>query len=280
MQEFGIIGLGFISERHIQAIEDTGNRLIFGCDIDERTERFLNPSVLFYTDYRDFFRYGRKIDYISIATPNYLHFPMITDFIEQFGKDINIVVEKPVCLNFDSYKQLLELEKNGQNIFITLQFRYNEKLKEFRDKIRKRSFSEVDMKILVHRGEWYFDTWKGKREQSGGIIYNIGVHYLDLLTWFFGEYRKFEMKEYERYACGTILFDKARVKWELSIQQPRDKQLRYLKINGTELDLSAGFEKMHTKCYFDVLAGKGLRVRDVEPTMKMLFDNIKPNLPG
>ena len=45
---WAIIGLGFISSRHINAIKETGGKLLMACDIDGEKRHKLEPDVMFF----------------------------------------------------------------------------------------------------------------------------------------------------------------------------------------------------------------------------------------
>ena len=75
---WAIIGLGYISQRHIQAIQDVGDKLVLICDIDE-TKKDKVPEVKFYRDYIKMTKdpLFKQVDWVAICTPNFLHFPMV-----------------------------------------------------------------------------------------------------------------------------------------------------------------------------------------------------------
>jgi len=39
----------------------------------------------------------------------------------------------------------------------------------------------IDLSYITSRGKWYFISWKGDPEKSGGIATNIGIHFFDML---------------------------------------------------------------------------------------------------
>lgn len=45
---------------------------------------------------------------------------------------------------------------------------------------------DFDLTYLTSRGKWYYTSWKGSADKSGGIATNIGVHFYDMLSWIFG----------------------------------------------------------------------------------------------
>ena len=45
----------------------------------------------------------------------------------------------------------------------------------------------VDLKLLWSRKQSYYNDWHGKWLYDGGVIAQQGIHYIDLLCYFFGE---------------------------------------------------------------------------------------------
>ncbi len=79
---------------------------------------------------------------------------------------------------------------------------------------------DVDLTYITSRGNWYDISWKGDESKSGGIATNIGVHFYDMLSWIFGEVKTnmVHLREKDKSA-GYLEFEKARVRWFLSIDE-------------------------------------------------------------
>ena len=114
---------------------------------------------------------------------------------------------------------------------------------------------------------WYYSSWKGNKNKSGGIATNIGVHFYDMLSWVFGEVKNniIHIHTHDR-ASGYLEFKRARVRWFLSInydllpekiKAKGDRTYRSIKIEGEELEFSGGFTDLHTRVYESILENKG-----------------------
>ena len=81
----------------------------------------LEPDRI-YTDFKEMAKMEahRKdgIDAVVIATPNFLHFPIAQEFIK---KGINIISDKPLCINSKEANYLIQLKKK-YNIFFFYTF--------------------------------------------------------------------------------------------------------------------------------------------------------------
>lgn len=274
-KKFAIIGYGFIAKRHEKFIRELGGSIVAYCDIDERKALEIPDNVFFTKDYKKL--KNIEFDIAVICTPNYLHQEMV-DF---FNDRKLVVCEKPFTItpdlfNFNSSKY--------NNTLVMHQLRFDTKLKEFKTiwNILKKSVADCKeenkraiMNILVHRDESYFNGWKGKKEHSGGLLYNIGVHYIDILLYVFGEYISFKFSgDNYKTLSGIIKFDKIDVMFNLSVIQPKEEQERKLQIVGHKdfcLDLSKNIEYLHKVVYEKALFEEVYNTpKQFEKTLKLI----------
>jgi len=138
-------------------------------------------------------------------------------------------------------------------------------------------------------------SWKGLNEKSGGVATNIGVHFYDMLHFIFGRVIKNEVHyRDERTSAGYLEYEKARVRWFLSIDannlpdnavQGEKLTYRSIRIGNEELEFSGGFTDLHTQSYQRILAGQGYGVeanRAAIETVQVIRSapiNINPEFP-
>jgi len=212
------------------------------------------------------------VDYVVIATPNYLHKEMIEKAYNKVNK--GIICEKPLCL---SMAELDALEKYRDKIFPVMQLRYSDKLKREREKIKLIDVETIDMEICVRRDDWYFEGWKGDKDKAGKLLYNIGIHYIDILQWFFGRLNDSKIiREEEKIIECMLRFQGGTVKFILDLTAPMDNQRRLLKVNDYVIDLSKGFENMHKKVYENVLSDNPINLEEVYKDI-MIIEKIYGN---
>jgi UDP-N-acetyl-2-amino-2-deoxyglucuronate dehydrogenase len=266
---FAIIGLGFISSKHIEAIKKVGGKIIAGSDIDQSKAHKIGDGK-FFLNWEDIFEdvETKDVEWVVICTPNNLHYPMTLKAV-QLGK--KVILEKPAVLKLE---HLEELKKYSDQIYNIFQLRFNKELLKFIEKRDSNKEYKANFEVCVHRDDWYFTSWKNDKEQSGGLMFNIGVHYFDILCWLFGQPKKIGLlgNQTDRTAKGIITFKNCVANWKLSIDQPMDNQYRYLEIDGKKIDLSQGFENLHTKIYKEALLGNRIKIEEIEQTIKLLTD--------
>jgi UDP-N-acetyl-2-amino-2-deoxyglucuronate dehydrogenase len=293
MFTFGLIGVGgYVAPRHLIAIKETSNTLIASCDLCGNIgilDSFF-PFSEFFLDEGEFrfFLEKNKPDYISICTPNHLHFQHIKSALEVGS---NVICEKPVLLNPAHFSEIKNLAASkGLAVNTILQLRKLPALIELKQKIDSFPSShvfEVELRYFSPRGKWYFKTWKGDFSRSGGIIFNIGIHLFDLLLWLFGRVRKINLQRLDNSnASGTFEMDRAKVKWFLSIDQSVFASLesqsqspspsyKSIIVDGEESRFDQGFESLHTQCYADIFAGNGVSIEEAIYSVEICHNILK-----
>ncbi len=285
MSRFGLIGAaGYIAPLHMKAIRDTGNQLVAAFDPRDSVgvmDKYF-PEAYFFTEFERFDRHIHKIsrlnqetalDFISICSPNYLHDSHVRFALRS---NVDAVCEKPVVLNAWNIDALQSIEKDtGRKVFTVLQLRLHPAIKKLKKMVQDQEVHkkfDIDLTYISARGKWYFSSWKGDEQKSGGVATNIGIHFFDMLNYVFGgvllntlHYRN------ESKAAGYIEYEKARVRWFLStdVQDiPSEliiksiRTFRSIKIDGEDIDFSEGFNDLHTRIYEDILSGGGFGLED------------------
>jgi UDP-N-acetyl-2-amino-2-deoxyglucuronate dehydrogenase len=202
------------------------------------------------------------------------------------------ICEKPLVLNPWNLDALLKMEKETeQRVWNILQLRTHQSIIDLKRKVDaapKDKVFDVDLTYLTSRGNWYYTSWKGDANKSGGIATNIGVHFYDMLSWIFGSVKKnvVHVQSHDR-AAGYLEFERARVRWFLSINYdvlPEDikakgqRTYRSITIEGEELEFSGGFTDLHTKVYKGIIEGDGYGLEDARQAIEIVH-NIRNSEP-
>lgn len=187
-----LVGCGTIAPNHIRALLAVPFvKIVALCDKTiEKAEKRKTEFSLEANIYDDFVTMlnSEKLDSVHIATPHYLHAPMA---IEVLKRNINVFLEKPVCINADELEALkmAEAESEG-SLCVCFQNRFNpstilaERIAN-EDGGVKSAFGSV----FWYRNEKYYTDsgWRGKYEtEGGGVLINQAIHTLDLLCYYLG----------------------------------------------------------------------------------------------
>ena len=296
---FGLIGIsGFIAPRHLKAIKETNNRLIVGYDINDSVgimDSFF-PHSFFFNDFNEFDRFLEskfntkdKLDYMSICSPNFLHYSHIKYSLRS---DLDVICEKPLVLSLEDLDKLKNEEfKTGKKVYTILQLRLHPAIISLKERVQNSEHKkEVDLIYITSRGKWYHKSWKGERSKSGGIAMNIGIHFFDMLSYVFGDFISSKVNYIsETKASGILELKNARVRWFLSIDENdlKDdiknrgiKTYRSILIDGEELEFSDGFTDLHTQSYQSILNGNGFTLEDSRKSIELSSNIMSSNVIG
>lgn len=285
MKKFALIGAaGYIAPRHMQAIKATGNDLVAAMDPNDSVGIIDShfPTADFFTEFERFDRHidklrradsGKKIDYVSICSPNYLHDSHMR-FALRAGADA--ICEKPLVLNPWNIDGLQEIERDtGNKVNTILQLRVHPSIVALREKVQNQKNGtkhDVDLTYITSRGHWYLQSWKGDIKKSGGIASNIGVHFFDMLHFIFGGLQENVVHlSSDTKAAGYLEYENARVRWFLSVdvedvpeaqRTAGQRTYRSITVDGEEIEFSGGFTDLHIRSYEEILAGRGFGLEE------------------
>jgi UDP-N-acetyl-2-amino-2-deoxyglucuronate dehydrogenase len=290
MKDFALIGAaGFIAPRHLKAIKETGNKLVAALDKFDSVGIMDSyfPEASFFVEFERFDRHleklnrsGNPIDYLSICSPNYLH-----DSHIRFGlrQGANVICEKPLVLNPWNVEALDEIQREtGKKAYNILQLRLHPDILALKEKVQSSDPGKIfdfDLAYITSRGNWYYTSWKGDVQKSGGIATNIGIHFFDMLIWIFGNVKEniVHLHTHDR-AAGFLQLERARVRWFLSINEDTlpesvkakgQRTYRSITMEGTEIEFSEGFTDLHTKSYQAILDGNGFNLTEALPSIEL-----------
>ena len=294
-KNFALIGAGgYVAPKHMKAVKETGNNLVAALDSSDSVGILDSYSfdVDFFTEFERFDRHaeklkrlgdGKRIHYVSICSPNYLHDAHIR-FALRIGADA--ICEKPLVLNPWNLDALSDIEiETGKNIFNILQLRVHPAIIALREKVKHTESSDkfdIILTYITSRGKWYRHSWKGDIKKSGGIATNIGVHFFDMLMWIFGDVARHEVYlADENKMAGFMELEKANVRWFLSADRNdlpeaagKDGKttFRSITVNEEEIEFSGGFTDLHTMVYQDILSGGGFGIEDVRSSINLVHE--------
>ena len=291
MKRFGLIGVGgYIAERHLEAIRDSGSHLVGCTDITDSVgimDKYF-PDAEFFTDFERFSEFvadqaigGAPLDFITICSPNYLHVSHIK-FALKHG--VNVICEKPLVLTLQELAEIRQYEELYQvRVFSILQLRLHPEIQKLQRLVSNGSTDkkyDVDLTYLTSRGKWYMQSWKGSDALSGGVATNIGIHFFDMLQHIFGKTLKSQVHfRNPKTSCGFLELELARVRWFLSIDpeylptnavKGEKTTYRSITVNGEELEFSGGFDGLHTESYLRILSGGGFGCDDSEGSIALV----------
>lgn len=185
MKRAAVIGLGAISQTHIDALQALEQvQLCAVCDLDDtRAQRA--PGIPFYTDYHELLQ-QQKPDCVHICLPHWLHYPVGKECVEA---GCHIFCEKPLAVDVRQAEQfaLLEQQYPQLHMGLCLQNRWNPSFRKLQQLLESGEYGKITgLRAVVpwaRPWEYYAQSpWRGSRELAGsGVLMNQAIHTLDLM---------------------------------------------------------------------------------------------------
>lgn len=161
--KFALIGDGYISHFHREAIKSVGGELVRVYDPIYEKQR--NKKVKGAKVWRGGLdpKFFVNIDYVVICSPSHLHRQQLKYGLAYSRGNTQFIVEKP-------YRLPWEDKLDNDRVNVVLQLRYLPSLPEKAKKVR----------VVAVRDNQYFASWKGDARLTGGLLPMIFIHYIDL----------------------------------------------------------------------------------------------------
>ena len=232
LMNFGLVGDGNIAKYHKAAIEHVGGKLIAIEDPkygEESAPILDNKDPLMCVDT---FLLMQSLDYIVICSPTFLHRQHILQALK--NPNIKIIVEKPMVLPWEPVSDL-----NDDRINVVLQLRWLPDLPKSADRIS----------VRMVRNEKYFYSWKGDARKTGGLFFNIFIHYIDLAIMLGANFEGIVANTGEqiRFIC-----------WRVEDNQPPGGQFLHT-VDLQTIDMQNAYNLM----YESIIKGEGVRPKDL-----------------
>jgi len=201
----GIAGYGIVGRKRARYIDDNPAFQIVGiCDrvFPKDLERL--PGVKYFSNFLELL--NCSLDVVFVCLSNDMAAKATTAFLEN---GIHVFCEKPPARNLSELLPVLATEKKAKGVKLKYGFnhRYHQSVRESLDIISSGQMG----KVINIRGVYgksnliTFDQtdWRTKYEiAGGGILLDQGIHMVDLLRLFGGDYSKvysFISNEYWKY---------------------------------------------------------------------------------
>lgn len=196
----GVLGCGNRSKTIISALNSVPEIEIGAlCDIvahktKQRAELIkTGDKPVHYTDMYKMLKQS-DLDAIAVITPNYMHRDHVIAALEA-GKDV--FCEKPMAMTVAECNAILKVvDKTGKSLQIGTQRRHSPEYKKFIEVIRTRPVGKIlQSDLFDYRGDWRvpeadeypkgLQYWRLNQAQSGGVVYEMGAHIIDVNNWVF-----------------------------------------------------------------------------------------------
>ncbi len=188
----GLVGLGRISAKHLEAMERHRENLdlVAVCDGDDvALKNLAAPGIQRFTDLGKMIK-EIQLDAVSVCTPSGLH---AEHGIQAAEAGCHVVMEKPMAVAWEDGIRLHDTCKARKvKLFVVLQNRYNPTIQALKQAIVQGRFGRIYMissNVFWARPQSYYDQapWRGTWKMDGGAFMNQASHNVDMLYWLGGE---------------------------------------------------------------------------------------------
>ena len=133
------------------------------------------------------------IDFVIIATPNDLHYPVARAFLEA---DIHVICDKPLALTVAEGEELVRLVESGPTLFaLTHVYTAYPAVRQAREMVRSGRLGELRLVLVEYTQDWLMEPLENRgnkqaawrtdpaRAGLGGCVADIGTHAANLLEY-------------------------------------------------------------------------------------------------
>ncbi len=235
---YGMVGgstSGFIGAIHRKAAALDGNIELVAGAFSSSTKRSLKTGKELFLDLErvhssyeemaekeSILPEDKKIDFVSIVTPNYLHFPVAKIFLEA---GINIVSDKPMVMGIEKAEELRRLVRDKDLVFaVTYNYTGYPLVKQAREMIKNGVLGKLQKVVVEYSSDWLLnlieskkkapvDIWRTQPEKSGRSLAtgDIGSHAENLASYMTGLEIESLVAVTNSYTPGMELEDEASV---------------------------------------------------------------------
>ncbi|MDP4133732.1 MAG: Gfo/Idh/MocA family oxidoreductase [Bacillota bacterium] len=190
MIKVGIIGLGGMGGTHANAYKNLGDKVKVTAVADV-SENKRNKYVEMFgaKAYDDGFSLieNADVDYVDICLPTFLH---TKHAVKAMEKGLNVFMEKPVCLNEDEAKLLLETEKKtGARVQIGQVIRFWTEYVYLKSLVDSGKYGKIISGVFTRLSgnpRWGFENWYNDPEKSGTMGLDLHIHDVDFIRYIMG----------------------------------------------------------------------------------------------
>src|SRR5271165_5250354 len=187
--KIGLVGYGRFGKIHAEAIAKLADVKVTAVCVgsaESAGEVKKQLDVPVYSNYDDFLSRG-SFDVVDIVSPNYVH---ASQAIKAMEKGKNLILEKPIAINIDDARKILEVQKRtSAKVQVVFEYRYAPFWKSFKSALDDSLVSNPTFaKIESWRGPFRTGSkgWRYDGARVGHQLLEEAIHYFDLAVWYFG----------------------------------------------------------------------------------------------
>jgi predicted dehydrogenase len=213
-----VAGLGFMGSTHIRALQSIpGAELVAVCSRDEKKlagdlsavqgnlggpgEQLDFTNVARYRDIRQVLD-DSNVDAVDLCLPTHMH---AATAIQAFQAGKHVLVEKPMALDAASARQMIAAAAKHKRVLMVAQVLRFFPMYQALEKVLARGKSIGAMRSATFRRRCAapaWSAWLADPEQSGGGVFDLLIHDVDMCLHLFGMPEAISATGYEALSSG------------------------------------------------------------------------------
>jgi predicted dehydrogenase len=180
----GVLGRGFMGQTHLKALGDIP-------DVEVAAEREIAKVIA-----------DPRVDAVDLCLPTNLHAPVAIEALKA-GK--HVLVEKPMALDTVASRQMIAEAKKQKRVLMVAQvLRFFPMYVVLREILSSGRIGEPRSAMFRRRcGAPAWGAWLSDPKQSGGGVFDLLIHDMDLCLHLFGKPETVSATGYEALADGV-----------------------------------------------------------------------------
>jgi scyllo-inositol 2-dehydrogenase (NADP+) len=214
----GIVGLGKMGLSHLALFNAHPDVEVVGvCD----TSRYVLDVLSKYTGTRTYTKFSDMLDAVTpdavvIATPSSSHGPFIRAALE---RNVHVFAEKPLTLDpLEATDAAAAARARRLVTQVGYHNRFVGTFREVKTLVNQHAIGKVTHALVEAYGPVVLTpqgaTWRSRRREGGGCLYDYAAHALNLVMWYLGEphsvggaaLTRINSREVDDQVCATLYF--------------------------------------------------------------------------
>ncbi|WP_297065474.1 UDP-N-acetylglucosamine 3-dehydrogenase [Thermococcus sp.] len=183
MLRVGVVGVGMMGQHHVRVYSELAKEGkvelvgIADANFERAKELARKYGTIPYSDYRDLAK--ENLDAVDIAVPTSLHREVALEFI---NRGTGVLVEKPIADTIENAEAIIKAAgEKGVTLMVGHIERFNPAVLKLKELIGRGELGKVVTISAKRVGPM------AKRIRDVGIIIDLGVHDIDVISYLFGE---------------------------------------------------------------------------------------------
>jgi predicted dehydrogenase len=295
----GIGGLGKVHTVNLQTLEKERGDLQLQAVAGATAESFKQSVTLnlgtvdvsgvdisdchFYADYKELLD-NEKPDFVISALPTFLHEDAA---IYALDRGAHVFSEKPMALTAAGCEHMLTAAKrNGKKLMIGQCLRFDPAFLMLKEYVEKNTFGKAYRAEFVRYSElpgWSWNNWILDPERSGGCVFDMHIHDVDLINWIFGLPKALRTAGTEKRAGRESIFTQyfyddllvlSNADWSMQKTFPFETRCLVNFENATVIVENSSLTVYQDDTFFSPeLSGEACFMREMRSFLKLVIDN-------